>query len=160
MPIASTTVLNLVDVMASMLGQAMQMARTRLASTASPILRLMIQRDHEVTESESLRRELDILHTSRKHLSPKKRPDYQPARRLAILQLMRLRGWNMKTTAKRFVSHENTLRVWIKAAEGNGKDLQCEVAIGVNGHRLIFTAGIGAYVRSGRRCRQQIRSKI
>ena len=59
MPIASATALNLVGTMASTLGQAMQMARVRLASTASPILRLMIRRHHEVTESELLRRELD-----------------------------------------------------------------------------------------------------
>ena len=110
MPIASTTVLNLVDAMASTLGQAMQLARTRVASAASPILRLMIQRDHEVTESELLRRELEILRTGRENMPPQKRPDYRPAQRLAILQLMRLRGWNTKTVAKRFVIHENTLR--------------------------------------------------
>ncbi len=76
MPIASTTVMNLVDTMASTLGQAMQLARTRLASTGSPILRLMIQRDHEVTESELLRRELEILRTGRENMPPQKRPDY------------------------------------------------------------------------------------
>jgi len=52
---------------------------------------------------------------------PHSRPDYRPAQRLAILQLMRLRDWNIKITAKRFVIHENTLRAWIKAAEGKGK---------------------------------------
>jgi putative transposase len=106
--------------MASAIGQAMQLARTRLASAASPILRLMIQRDHEVSESELLRRELEILRTGRENMLPQKRPDYRPAQRLAILQLMRLRGWNMRTTAKRFVIHENTVRAWIKAVEGNG----------------------------------------
>ncbi len=121
MPIASTTALNLVDAMASTLGQAMQLARTRLASAASPILRLMIQRDHEIAESELLRRELDILRTGRENMPPQKRPDYQPAQRLAILQIMRLRGWNMNTTARHFVIHENTLRAWIKSVEGNGK---------------------------------------
>ena len=121
MPIASTTVLNLVDAIASTLGQAMQLARTRLASAASPILRLMIQRDHEIAESELLRRELDILRTGRENMPPQKRPDYQPAQRLAILQIMRLRGWNMNTTARHFVIHENTLRAWIKSVEGNGK---------------------------------------
>ncbi|MGC8541311.1 MAG: transposase [Phycisphaerae bacterium] len=107
--------------MASTLGQAMQLARTRLASAASPIPRLMIQRDHEVTESELLRRELDILRAGRENMPPQKRPDYRPTQRLAILQFMRLRGWNIKITAKRFVIHENTLRAWIKAVEGNGK---------------------------------------
>jgi len=81
----------------------------------------MIQRDHEVTESELLRRELDILRAGRKNMPPQKRPDYRPTQRLAILQLMRLRDWNIKIAAKRFVIHENTLRAWIKAVEGNGK---------------------------------------
>ena len=52
MLVASITVLNLVDTMASTLGQPMQLARTRVASATSPIMRLMIQRDHEVTEPE------------------------------------------------------------------------------------------------------------
>ena len=121
MPIASTTALNLVDAMASTLGQAMQLARARLASAASPIIRLVIQRDHEVAESELLRRELDILRAGRENMPPQKRPDYRPTQRLAILQLMRLRDWNIKITAKRLVIHENTLRAWIKAADGNGK---------------------------------------
>ncbi|MHB1768465.1 MAG: hypothetical protein ACYCUV_11525 [Phycisphaerae bacterium] len=67
MPIASTTVLNLVDAMASTLGQAMQLARARLASAASPSMQLMIQREHEVTESELLRRELKILRAGREN---------------------------------------------------------------------------------------------
>ncbi|MHB1767678.1 MAG: hypothetical protein ACYCUV_07480 [Phycisphaerae bacterium] len=110
-------VLCIADAMASTLGQAMQLARTRLASAASPILRLMIQRDHEVMESELLRRELDILRAGRENMPPQKRPDYRPAQRLAILQLMRLRNWNIKTTARRFVIHENTLRAWINSEQ-------------------------------------------
>ena len=54
-------------------------------------------------------------------MPPQKRPDYRPAQRLAILQIMRLRDWNIKNTAKRFVIHENTLRAWIKSIEGSGK---------------------------------------
>ncbi len=47
---------------------------------------------------------------------------YQLARaRLAILQLRRLRGWSIKKTAKHFVLHRNTVRAWIKAAEGKGR---------------------------------------
>ena len=120
MPIASTTVLNLVDAMAVVLAQAMQVARTRLSAAASPLLRLMIQRDHAVTESALLRRELEILRTSRSAISPHRRPDYPPDQRLAIIQLMRLRDWNVKTAAKRFVIHVNTLRAWIKELEGKG----------------------------------------
>ena len=118
---STTSVLRITDAMSTALAAGIQNARSRLASAASPILRLMIQRDHEVTESELLRRELDILRTSRQSLAPHGRPDYPPEQRLAIIQLMRLRDWNIKTVAQRFVIHENTLRAWIKSAAGNGK---------------------------------------
>ena len=118
--ISPATIPSIVESMASAIGQAMQLARTRLASAASPILRLMIQRDHEVTESELLRQELEILRAGRENMPSQKRPDYQPAQRLAILQIMRLRDWNLKTVAQRFVIHENTLRAWITSAAGNG----------------------------------------
>ena len=119
--LSTASVLRITDAMSTALAAGIQDARTRLASAASPILRLMIQRDHEVTESELLRRELDILRAGRENMPPQKRPDYRPTQRLAILQLMRLRDWNIKITARRFVIHENTLRAWIKAVEGNGK---------------------------------------
>lgn len=118
---STTSVLRITDAMSTALAAGIQNARSRLASAASPILRLMIQRDHEVTESELLRRELDILRAGRENMPPQKRPYYRPAQRLAILHLMRLRDWNRKTVAQRFVIHENTVRAWIKAVEGNGK---------------------------------------
>ena len=43
--LSSAAVLRLVDSMAIVLAQAYQLARTRLASAASPILRLVVQRD-------------------------------------------------------------------------------------------------------------------
>ena len=120
MPIDPAATLAVVDAMAVVLAQAMQTARIRLSAAASPLLRLMIQRDHAVTESALLRRELDILRASRQGLAPHRRPDYPPEQRLAIIQLMRLRDWNVKTTAGHFVIHHNTLRAWIKAVQGKG----------------------------------------
>ncbi len=121
MPFDPATIAPVVDAMAVVLAQAMQVARIRLSSAASPLLRLMIQRDHAVTESAILRRELDVLRTSRAAMPPHRRPDYPPEQRMAIIQLMRLRDWNVKTTAGRFVLHPNTLRAWIKAVEGKGR---------------------------------------
>jgi hypothetical protein len=43
--LSSATVLRLVDSMAIILSQAYQLARARLASSASPIVRLLVQRD-------------------------------------------------------------------------------------------------------------------
>jgi transposase InsO family protein len=119
--LSTAIVLGLVDSMAILLSQAYQLARARLASAGSPILRLLFQRDQEVTEGDLLRRELDIFRAQRESLPPHRRPDYRPEQRLAILQLRRLRGWSTKNTARHFVLHHNTVRAWIRAAEGKGR---------------------------------------
>lgn len=118
--LAPTSVLRLVDSVAILLAQAMQLARARVASQASPVLRLMAQRDHATGETELLRRELEILRAQRAAMPPHRRPDYGPMQRLAIIQLMRLRGWSIATVAQRFVLHANTVRSWTKAVEGRG----------------------------------------
>ena len=119
--LSSATVLRLVDSMAIVLSQAYQLARARPASAASPILRLVVQRDQAVSEVDLLRRELDVFGAQRESLPPHRRPDYRPEQRLAILQLRRLRGWSIKKTAEHFVLHRNTIRAWIRAAEGKGR---------------------------------------
>ncbi|MGB2824475.1 MAG: helix-turn-helix domain-containing protein [Phycisphaerae bacterium] len=119
--LSSATVLRLVDSMAILLSQAYQLARARLASAASPIVRLLVQRDHAVSETDLLRREAGILRAQRQGLTPHRRPQYRPAQRLAILQLRRLRGWSIQKTAERFVVRRNTIRAWIRAAEGKGR---------------------------------------
>ena len=117
---SSATVLSLVDSMAIVLAQAYQLARARLASTASPILRLLVQRDQSGSEGDLLRREVEIFRAQRESLPAHRRPDYRPEQRLAILQLRRLRGWSIRKTAKHFVLHRNTICAWIRAAEGKG----------------------------------------
>ena len=119
--LSSVTVLGLVDAMAILLSQAYQLARARLASAGSPVLRLLVQRDQEATEGDLLRREVEIFHAQRESLPPHRRPDYRPEQRLAILQLRRLRGWSIRKTGERFVVHRNTIRAWIRAAEGKGR---------------------------------------
>lgn len=115
----SSTVLQIIDSVAIVLGQAYQLSRARLAATASPVLSMAIQRDHAVTEQELLRRELEILRGQRAGLASHKRPIYTGEQRLAIIQLMRLRGWNVKTAAAHFVVHENTIRNWICVIVGS-----------------------------------------
>ena len=53
--LSSATVLGLVDSMAIVLSQAYQLARARLASAGSPIVRLLVQRDQEATKGDLLR---------------------------------------------------------------------------------------------------------
>lgn len=52
--------LRIVDSIAIILSQAMQLARAQVSSAASPVLWMMVERDHAVTETDLLRRELDI----------------------------------------------------------------------------------------------------
>ena len=59
--LSSATVLSLVDSIAILLAQAYQLARARLASAGSPIVRLLVQRDQEATEVDLLRQELGIF---------------------------------------------------------------------------------------------------
>ncbi len=68
-----------------------------------------------MTNEELLRRELEIFRKQRRSAKPHKRPTFSPEQRWAILQLMRLRGWSVQTTADRFVLHPNTIRLWLKA---------------------------------------------
>jgi transposase InsO family protein len=84
-------------------------------------VRLLVQRDQAFTEVDLLRRDVEVFRAQRERLPPHRRPDYQPEQRLAILQLRRLRGWSIRKTAKHFVVHRNTIRAWIKAAEGKGR---------------------------------------
>ena len=82
MPLISpSTLLVLVDAIAVVLSQAYQTARARLALASSSVLRLACQRDHALSKTELLRRELAILRAQRESMSPHRRPDYEPAQR-------------------------------------------------------------------------------
>ena len=67
--LSSATVLRLVDCMAILLSQAYQLARACLASAASPIVRLLVQRDQAFTEVDLLRREAEIFRAQREGLA-------------------------------------------------------------------------------------------
>jgi transposase InsO family protein len=120
--ISDTAGLRIIDAMAIVFSQALQLARVRIASTASPVLRMVGQRDHAVSEAELLRREVGILRSQRVNVPPHRRHDYSAEQRLVILQLMRLRGWSAAVVAERFVLHVNTVRSWIAAIEGRGNE--------------------------------------
>ena len=113
----STATLKIIDSVAIVIAQAYQLARCRLASTASSTLRLMMERDELLTEVAWLKREHEILRGQRANLVPRKRPEYSAEQRMAILQLMRQRGWSITIVAKRFVIHPQSIRKWIKTME-------------------------------------------
>ena len=113
-----STAFRIIDSVAIVLAQAYQLARARVATCASPVLRLMAHRDQASWEMDLVRRELDVFRGQRENLAPHRRPEYSSDQRLAILQIMRLRDWSATLVAKRFVLHPNTVRDWIKAIDG------------------------------------------
>jgi hypothetical protein len=93
-------------------------ARSRAASAKSKIIRILSQRDSYRWRLQLLRRENALLRRRLESIPPQKRPHYAPEDRFAILQLMWLRNWSIKLTAKRLVLHPNTLCEWLRAFHG------------------------------------------
>ena len=109
------TALRIIDSLAIVFAEAYQLVRIRLASNTSPVLRIVVERDQMAWEIEILRRDFAVLRSQRENIPPHRRPTFSPEQRLAILQNMRLRNWNAKRIADRFVLHVNTVRQWVKA---------------------------------------------
>ena len=96
------------------IAQGYMLARARLTSHPSPVLRLAAARDALAWEAALLERELRVFRQERERIPSKQRPHYTPTNRLAILQIMRLRDWSAAEAARRFALHPNTVRSWSK----------------------------------------------
>ena len=90
-------------------------ARTRMLEHASPLIRLLGQRDALHHDASLLERELAVFRSQRERKPAHQRPHYSPAERAQILEVMKLRGWSAKEAGARFVVHSNTIRNWQKA---------------------------------------------
>ncbi|HAI10711.1 MAG TPA: hypothetical protein DCM28_03345 [Phycisphaerales bacterium] len=88
----NTAYLKMIDSMAIIIAQAYQLARSRLASASSHVMRAMMQRDQLFSQIQWLKRELEILRQQREDCPVNKRPEFSPEQRLAILQLMSQRN--------------------------------------------------------------------
>ncbi len=95
--------------------QCYEIARQRTIGNPSSFKRLMAQRDDAIYDAELLRREIAILQRNRQKILKHKRPHYAPDDRAKILQIMHLREWSIKETAKHFVLHHNTVSAWLWA---------------------------------------------
>lgn len=105
----------LADRVATLFACAATTARARMLAHASPLVRVMGERDALHTEGSLLERELAIFRSQRFRKPAKQRPFYTPEERAEILQVMRLRGWSPKEAGERFVVHPNTIRNWQRA---------------------------------------------
>jgi transposase len=97
--------------------RAAVLARTRMLHHASPIVRIMGQRDAASHDATLLERELEVFRSQRCRKLTHQRPLYCPIERAQIPKVMKLRGWSTKQTAQRFVVHPNTIRNWQKTVE-------------------------------------------
>ena len=117
----------LADRLASLLMCAATTARARMLAHSSPLVRVMCQRDHALSDAALLEQELAVFRSQRHRKPAKQRPHYAPEERAEILQVMRLRGWSAKQAGQRFVVHPNTIRNWQRAVEDK---LRAERALG------------------------------
>ncbi|MEO1584243.1 MAG: DDE-type integrase/transposase/recombinase [Planctomycetota bacterium] len=105
------------DGIAAAFMRAAVLARTRMLDHASPIVRMMGQRDAAGHDAALLERELEIFRSQRYRKPSHQRPHYSPAERAQILEVMKLRGRSTKEAAQRFIVHPNTIRNWQRAVE-------------------------------------------
>lgn len=76
-------------------------ARTRTLDHASGVVTLFGTRDHLFTEAKLLERELAVFRMMRHRIPAKQLPHYSAETRGMILQLIAMRKWCIKKTAKR-----------------------------------------------------------
>ena len=107
---SNSTVLHLIDSIAIAIAQGYMLARVRLISHPSPVVRLTAARDAASWDGQMLERELAVFRQQRERIPAKQRPHYTPTHRLEIRQIMQLRDWSAAETAKRFAVHPNSIR--------------------------------------------------
>ncbi len=107
---SSSPALQLIDAIAVTIAQGYILARARMTSHPSPVLRLAAIREATAWDAALLEQELTAFRQERERFPAKQRPHYTPTHRLEILQIMRLRQWSVDDAASRFVLHPNTIR--------------------------------------------------
>ena len=90
-------------------------ARARMLEHASPLIRLLGQRDALHHDACLLERELAVFRSRRERKPAHQRPHYSPAERAQIVEIMKLRGWSAKEAGARFIVHPNTIHNWQRA---------------------------------------------
>ena len=101
---------------------AFMLARGRAASSGSAIVRALAGQHEYAWDAALLKREAAVLRGSRERVPAQTRPHYAPVARFEIIQIMRLRHWNIQTAAERFAIHPNTLRTWLKDMNLRGNE--------------------------------------
>jgi transposase InsO family protein len=100
----------------------------------SPIARVRLAGENERLKSEValLREELRIKDARLLRIPPRKRPQYPPEERLAILALRAARTWNAEETARRFFVTGTTIAAWMRRLDEEGADALVQTPVPVN----------------------------
>ena len=87
-PCSNSSVSQFIDAIAINTAQGYMLARARLTSHPSAVLRIAAVRDAVTWHAALLERELTVSHQERERIPPKQRPHHTPVHRLEILQNM------------------------------------------------------------------------
>ncbi len=85
---SNSSALLFIDSIAIAIAQGYMLARARLVSHPSPVVRLAAARDAAVWDAALLERELAVFRQERERIPAKQRSHYTPTHRLEILQIM------------------------------------------------------------------------
>ena len=120
---SNSSVLQCIDAIAILIAQGYMLARARLVSHPSPLLRIAAVRDAWAWETALLERELAVFRQERERIPAKQPPHYTPTHRLEILQIMRLRQWSCgarQSCARRSVGRHRVARADSDSSHGTG----------------------------------------
>ena len=137
-PCSKSSVLQFMDAIAIAIAQGYLLARARLTSHPSPVVRLAVARDAMAWDAALLDRELAVFRHERERIPSKQRPHYTPTNRLKILLIMRLRDSSAAEAARRFVLHPQH-GPWLDEASADTRCIECP----------FYRPGVEPYPRRG-----------
>ena len=102
------------------------------ADSANARVRLKARVEQLEQEVACLREEVRIKDARMASIAPRKRPQYAPTKRLAILELRAARCWNLQQTADAFLVTPATVASWMKRVDEQGPEALLQIREPVN----------------------------
>ncbi len=110
------------------------MAYTRAWAANSPCerVRLKAENDRLRQEVALLREEIRIKDARMARIDPRRRPQYPPTQRMAILELRAARQWSLERTARTLLVTTATLASWLRRLDEHGPQALVQLPQPVN----------------------------
>ena len=106
--------------------------RSWAANSANARVRLQVELQKAEQDAALLRAEMRIKDARMTSIAPHRRPQYQPAERMAILEVRAARGWTLKQTAAAFLIAPATIAAWMDRIDEPGSDALVQLRAPVN----------------------------